>query len=199
MNNSAPRGSVLYGGLLNSFVDYNHFKGHTLGMDYFKSISKYQPGPLAISSDPVIVCLCTEALKFDCSQREIMLTKSRGEAIELIGVVVDQDKNIISSSIIADYSSTVTLGKGETTKKIDAKCTRLSYHIFTSNTSATIFLQPEGYCQHSSSSRIAVVVKVFCSSGFEEHNDECVCDRRLSDRFTDIVCHIQFEGGNQCG
>ena len=113
-NNSANEGHILYGGLLDRcFSDY-YIHGNTLGIDDIKNISEYVPSPLAITSEPVRVCLCSNNLEYNCATRALTLVKMRGEVIDLEGVVVDQDENPKESFIRAGYTeSEAKLGKGE--------------------------------------------------------------------------------------
>ncbi len=83
-----------YGGLLDRcFSDYKDYLGHnTSGIDNIKNISMYEPILMAITSDPVRICICTNSL-IDCSLRTLTCAKMRGEAFHFIGTVVDQDRN----------------------------------------------------------------------------------------------------------
>ena len=146
VNNSANQGPALYGGLLDRcFSDYSYQSRHTLGIDSIKTISLYELRPLAISSEPVRVCLCSSSQRINCTTRELRLNEKRGTTINLIGAVVDQDENPKASVIRADYSEpTAQLGKGEGRKKTGNRCGKLPYHIFTASTSATLTLQPRG-------------------------------------------------------
>ena len=184
-NNSAIQGSVLYGGLLDRC-----FQNH------FKQISDYKPTPLAITSDPVRVCLCDNDLAPDCSTRALSLAGvKRGQTIDLIGTIVDQDQNQKVSFVKASYSSLSTqLDKGEEIIQTGSECRNLSYHIFSSSSSAVLTLQPDGYCEYSNFSSITVHITVApCSKGFEKHDDRCICDNRLTKLFGDIVCDVNTD------
>ena len=174
-NNSAPQGPVLYGGLLDRCDQGD-------GIAELKEASEYEPTPLAITSDPVRVCLCNENFTVDCSTREITVNKMRGETIELNLATVDQDNNPKTSFIRAEYNElTAQLDKQEAKVETGISCNKLSYHIFTNSTSATLVLRPDGYCQQSDFSTITVHIEVIpCSKGFEVHDDRCGCDTRLT-------------------
>ena len=190
MNNTASQGPVLYGGLL----DRCHATDHVPGIDYLKAISKYEHTPNAITSDPVRVCLCTENHELDCTTRNLIVSnKVRGQAINLLGAVVDQDNNPMTTYIRAN-TITAELGKGEGRRETDNNCSKLSYHIYTRDTLATLILQPEGVCESSDFSKIIVFIEVKpCPQGFQEFDDHCECDQRLSNRFNDIVCDIDTD------
>ena len=196
-NNTALQGPVLYGGLLDRcYADSWAWGRHKLAIDVLKSISKYEHTPGAITSHPVKICLCTENHELDCTTRNLTVSdKSAGQMINLLGTVVDQDKNPKASYIRAGYAETTAeLGKGEGRRKTGNNCSELSYHIFTRNYSATLILQPEGICESSVFSVVTVYIKVkSCPRGFEQIDDQCECDKRLSNRFKGIVCDINAD------
>lgn len=186
-NNSAKQGHVLYGGLL----DRCFHNGDTLGIVGMKSISKYKQTPLAITSDPLRVCLCNEDYTINYTKRDIFVSKTRGGVIVLLGTIVDQDGNSKESFIRARYSDTdVKLDKGEGRIKINSECKKLFYHVFTNKcTSATSILQPEGPCERSQLSNITVNIAVLpCPRGLEQSDDRCVCEGRLRQLFSTLVC-----------
>ena len=193
-NNSASQGLVLYGGLLDRCTLDVTFPRP--GIDRIKVISKYELTPEAITSDPVRICLCTENNEVDCNIRSLtVLNKTRGQTINLMGTVVDQDSNPKASYISASYNDTTAeLGQGESRRKTSSNCSNLSYHIFTQENSATLTLHLEGYCSHSIFSVITIHIQVKqCPLGFEEDGDHCVCDNRLANHFSDVVCNIDTE------
>ena len=193
-NNSASQGPVLYGGLLDRCLTNVYI--HEPGIVHIKVISKYEHTPEAITSDPVRICLCTENNEVDCNIRSLtVLNKTRGQTIHLMGTVVDQDSNPKEAYISASYNDTTAeLGQGESRRKTSSNCSNLSYHIFTQENSATLTLQPEGYCSHAIFSVITIHFQVKqCPLGFEEDGDHCVCDNRLASHFSDVVCNIDTE------
>ena len=189
-NNNASQGPVLYGGLLDRCLDYLSY-----GIDRMKSISEYKPIPLAITSDPVRVCLCNDNFTLNCTTRQLTLSKMRGQTIDLMGAVVDQDGNPKESFIRAGYSkSSSNLGIGEGRKAVGNKCNSLSYHFFTSSAStdsATLILHAEGFCERSNFSSVAIGIMIKpCSRGFERVDDRCGCDKRLAGLSNIVLCNI---------
>ena len=192
-NNTARQGPVLYGGLLDRCYA-NDWNRHKLAID----VLKYEHTPEAITSHPVRICLCTENHEINCTLRSLTVSdKSAGQIINLLGTVVDQDNNPKASYIRAGYNETAAeLGKGEGRRKTgNNNCSKLSYHnIFTRNFSATLILQQEGICESSNFSSVTVYIKVkSCPRGFEQIDDQCECDKRLSNRFKGIVCDINAD------
>ena len=194
-NNTAPQGPVLYGGLLDRcYVNWNG--RHTLVIDDLKSNLKYNETQEAITSDPVRICLCTKNHELDCTTRNLTVSNiSPGQIINLLGTVVDQDNNPKASYIRAGYNETTAeLGKGEGRRETGKNCSKLLYHIFTRNHSATLILQPEGICMSSNFSSVTVYIEVkSCPRGFELNDYQCECDKRLSNRFKGIVCDINAD------
>ena len=189
-NNTAHEGHVLYGGLLDCNVDDRG--RHKLAIDFMK----YEHTPEAIASHPERICLCTENHELDCTTRNLTVSdKSAGQTINLLGTVVDQNNNPKASYIRAGYNETTAeLGKGEGRRETGNNCSKLSYHIFTRNNSATLILKPEGICESSNFSSVTVSIKIkSCPRGFEQNDDQCECDKRLSNRFKGIVCDINAD------
>ena len=93
---------------------------------------------------------------------------------------VDQDSSPVPSIIRAYYvETTADLGEGEGRNSLN-NCTTLTYHIFTVDSSASLVLQSEGFCERSPLSSLAIDIEIVnCSRGFELNKDRCDCDRRL--------------------
>ena len=194
-NSAAHGGEILYGGLLDRCHSRNTRR---CGINYFKNISVFETTPLAITSDPARICLCTENFELDCTIREMTLNRMRGQTINITGTVIDQDNHSLVSFIRASYNSesTAVLGKAETRiKTSNCACSKLSYHFFSKNTSATLLLQPEGYCKYSSFSTVAINITLIpCNRGFEQEDDRCICDKRLSKYSNgNLVCDIDAD------
>ena len=117
----------------------------------------------------------------------------RGEIVKAIITSVDQAKNRVPSVIRGSYENiTAILGEGEGRKKLNDSCTTLHFHIFTVDSSATLILQPEGFCERSPLSSVAITIElVNCSRGFELMNDRCVCDRRLKSYLNITNCLLE--------
>ena len=196
-NNSAPQGAVLYGGLL----DRCEINSTTSGIEHFKKTSRFEPIPLAVTSDPIRMCLCTEDQKVNCSTREMSYSRKRGQSINMFGAVVDQDMNPKGSFIIVRYEKAdAKLGEGEGRTESGNNCTYLSYHVTTDDTSATLFLHPEDLCDRSDFSKVTISITLLpCPRGFEMRMGRCECDRRLTDFFNDLACNIDTEAVERRG
>lgn len=158
----AKYGSTLYGGLLDRC---SLSKPHLLGIDYFEQISEYQPQtPLAITSDPSKVCLCSSSNQI-CTTREIWVSKMRGESVFVNINAVDQTEYPLISIIKANFKTlSAQLDKGEGRKEVNGNCSELSYRVFTTSTFSTLELHPDGPCDRSPLSSITIHISVLpCS------------------------------------
>ena len=183
-DNHATQGSVIYGGLFDrciSTTDFNPTDNST-GIDKIDVIAEYEHTPLAITSDPVKICLCNDQNQPLCVIREINQTKMRGEVISICLAAVDQNEAAKDSVIRASYNEVkAQLDKGESAREIGNSCSRFQYHIYTVETSATLILRSDGPCINSQLSLLTTNIDVVpCAQGFEQSEDRCVCDRRLS-------------------
>ena len=191
-NNIASQGPMIYGGMLDSCYIKEH---KNLGIKFFNKISEYDSTREAMTSDPSRICLCDSNHTLDCSTRNLSLERMRGQAIELSGAIVDQDDHPKASFIRAYFSElSLNFGKGEVITETSTNCSQLSYHIFTTNSSstATLVLQPQdGHCKCSSYSDIIINIAVIpCSRGLELEDDKCICDKRLTNISSNMVCDI---------
>ena len=197
LHNHAKNGSALYGGLLDRC--YLH-TGPEMSYSKLSSIDKFkqvlstysQPASSAIASIVVRVCLCVND-KPDCSRRDLHVTKLRGQIVNPIVTTVDQVETSATSSIMAHYTEVpAKLGEGEGRQLVYDYCTNMSYHIYTEADSATLVLQPEGYCERSPLSTIKIHIRLQnCTTGFEQFKDRCVCDRRLLKYLSNVTCSIE--------
>lgn len=184
-NNSANQGSVIYGGLFDRCTSTTNFAptDDSTGTYRIDQIAEYEYTPLAITSDSVKLCLCSSHNRPHCGSRVVNETKMRGELISINIAAVDQNETAVQSVIRASYSEVgAQLDKGESTREIKNRCSELRYHIYTAETSATLILKSDGPCINSQLSLLILNIDVVpCAQGFEQSEDRCICDRRLTD------------------
>ena len=184
LNNDAGHGSILYGGLLD--------RCHTqlVGLEWLGIYAwRYDRPPM--TSDPIRVCLCVEDMPH-CGTNDIQITMLRGQAFKPVVAAVDQGENAVSASILAQYTKiSAELGKGEGRQLVHGYCTELTYHIYTKASMAMLVLRPEGMCERLLFSKITVHITVQnCTTGFEQLEDRCVCDRRLLKYLNNVTCSV---------
>ena len=194
--NQASHGSLLYGGLLDRCLppDGLPYKAQRKGIHDFKKIAQYSPSPLAITSQPLKLCLCGNKFdaKTDCRARDYNATKMPGEIIELRLAVLDQDENPVPAIIRASYTEvSAALNKGEGGRGVSDHCASHHYHIFTAESEAELVLEPVGPCRQSPLSTLRGHITMRpCARGFELRGDTCVCDRRLAEHLNISDCDI---------
>ena len=187
-NNSANEGSVLYGGLLDRCLPDDGYQPG-IGMRGFKNMSEYSKTPLAITSAAKKLCICVNS-NTDCSVREVNASKIRGETVKIALSALDQDENSIPATARASYREiSAKVDKGEERQDVLKKCEGLNYRVFATDFAATLILKPEGPCSDSPLSTITIHITVMpCSTGFEQCEDRCECDRRLHEYIS--VCNV---------
>lgn len=194
-HNRAHLGSVLYGGALDRCLPPSHTQFHSQwsGIDAFKTLAEYESTPLAITSQPMKLCTCDDNFNTtDCSLRFFNITKLRGGKFELRLAVLDQDDNPRPSTIRASYREVASaLDKGEGSQETSSQCKSFGYHIFTADSEAELLLEPVGPCQQSNLSVHITIMP--CSRGFEQKDDRCVCDRRLTRHLDVNACNIDSD------
>ena len=148
-NNSASEGSVFYGGLLDRCVPVQA-PHRIIIYQAFKYISDYKHTALAVSSKPLKVCFCINGSTPECSIRELNETKMRGETVNVTIVGGDQDEHPLKSIIKASYMQiSAQLDKGEGRRELLNQCKELSYHVFTTDSVATLIFEPDSPCGKS--------------------------------------------------
>ena len=202
-NNVANQGSVLYGGLLDRCLPPEGFQDtHFRGIDMFKRISEYEQGSLQITSDPIKVCTFNvDILEPDCNKQVLNVTKMKGGIISIPLVVLDQNDIPVKAIVRAGYRElTADLGKGESRKEIANQWGMFQYHVFTTHSSAILIMEPEGICRGSPLSSLTIHISIIpCSPGFEEREDRCICDRRLSRYLNISACYLETHSIERVG
>ena len=197
-SNTARSGPILHGGLLDRcfLPAYN-----MSGIDAFKLSLNNEQELLAITSDPVKICFCTSDFQLDCAIRDVMYIAMRGETVVATVISVDQVENSVLSVIRTGYEkTTASLGEGEGRNRLNNSCTALRFHVFTVDSSARLILQPEGVCERSPLSSLAIKIQLAnCSRGFELSKDRCICDRRQRQYLNVINCLLETKSVERRG
>ena len=152
MNNTAMRGSVLYGGLLdrctvspmadiyNKSIYTTKLSQSINGVTYFLSEGglSSQNTTDEIASDAVRICFCQNTT-YDCSFRRPNIDVRKGEKFTLSVVAVDQINHTVKTSIHS-YLPDGSLGEGPQLKQASQKCTDLVFNISSQNSSVELIL-----------------------------------------------------------
>lgn len=207
-NRAGSAGSVMFGGTLTSC---RMLVSETLGLDFLDNkcqiieeghyedspfqiimlVSDPLPDKFSIASVPLKICFCKDG-KPACSSNE---TKSvrvcRGELFSLSAVAVGQVNGPAPSTIRTDIDSQVEIKSHQQAQKTDKTCTDLFYRLFTTLSSFTLVLYPDGPCRDTGIARKEVHVTLLpCPDGFNLSRDgtECVCEDTLLR--LNATCHI---------
>ena len=143
------------------------------------------------------VCLCSDNTH-NCTYTQPTLSKIRGQLINISAVVVDQNENLLPSTIIRTQftqDSKGQLGEREQIQTLPAKCSQLNYHVYSPNDYEWLEIySDDGPCRDLGISKIAFAVHFLpCPLGFElsQQNTTCVCHRPLQ-RYTN-TCNIDTQ------
>ena len=127
-------------------------------------------------------------------------TKMRSESLTVTVAAVDQDDNLVPSIITASYKEALSaeLKQGERSTNITDMCRNLTYHIYTNHTNTTLILEPSD----NPHPLFNIAVHVFiipCSTGFEQKDKTCACDRRLENNFNITFCDVDSQSIQRVG
>ena len=195
-NNTARySGSNLFGGLIdrctpssvgNAISTGAVSEQYSDGQAYLLSISSlFGSNANSITSHPVKVCFCTQNNMPNCSFRSLTKEVQKGQPFNVSVVAVDQIRTPVRAQVLASLSPIKgSLGEGKSTHLANS-CTDISYSVFSSDESETLYLYAEGPCRDVEPSRLAVTVEFLpcsCPVGFQLNatnngtSCECICD-----------------------
>lgn len=197
-NNSAPEGSVLYGGLLDrcavdKFAEHRQLTGYIMHpLAYFKSLCLTSLSDNDLASGPLRICFCDNS-SIDCSKPPPEYTIERGGVISVELTVVDQMNKSMDGSVFA-YLSSESSRLGESQSIQDTGyCTELTFNVYSAAASETLSLYANGSCNNTGISRADIAIDFVpdCPPGFalSDSSLECVCDQEL--RNIVIECFIE--------
>ena len=187
-DNTAPTGSVLFGGSVDRCV-LEGFPENQSGQ-VFNKIANYSTQPHTVSvitSSPFRVCLCNDSQP--CSASKTFTAYAHpGQTISLTIAAVGQRNGTSNATINAitnpsNYLSKHVLGKFEDRQFIDADCTELHYTFFTNLSWISLTLFVTRPCSlNASFNRLSIPVELFpCPPAFNlsQSTHGCVCEERL--------------------
>ena len=204
-NNTAARGSVLYGGLLdrctvspmadiyNKSIHRTRSTHTTIdGLTYFLEESGLNLKPNTtdkIASDAVRVCLCQQdnVMMYNCSFNLPTIHVKKSKEFNLTVVAVDQINHTISTDIRGTLTKESSLGEGQQLQRIGEQCTNLTFNISSPHNNVDLVLYPDqSPCKNMGLSSVRIKIKFAncnCSIGFQRSEDtnkcECRCDPTL--------------------
>ena len=184
MNNTAPEGPLLYGGLLDRCVidesaEVSRTKGPMTPISYLAYLSRTNFSYNSIASDPVRVCFCANDAII-CDKKSETIKTRRGKPFTLSLVAVNQVQTPVSGIVMAYLSSQSSrLERDQSQQKTNGTCTELQYTVFTAK-SETLSLYASGPCTNEGMSKVEINVDIDsgCPVGFKlsDSSLECECD-----------------------
>lgn len=200
-DNYAQEGNVLYDGLLDRcYSDFNLlYKTFLLGRKAWSIFSNVS-NRLHISSDPLRVCPCLNDIT-NCSYKLPVISRYRGQIFHISIATVDQNENSLSSKSVFRTQfpkhSSGELGEGEYIQTLQANCSKLTYHMFSPQSTESVFVyNDDGPCRDLGVSKFVVTLNLLpCPLGFQssEQNTSCVCHKPLQSLNNLITCDINTQ------
>ena len=197
-NSATKAGYNLYGGLLDRCIPNPFAEVHQKWYGGLQSITSYNGitymGNISnitldsISSPPVKVCFCTIEGQPDCNYHPSTIEVKKGEKFTVSIVAIDHANHLLDASIISSLSSTDGgFDEGQTTQRVESKCSNLTFNVFSPHDSESITLAADGPCKSSSSSSRKLHItfsNCTCPVGFEPQYSritrcECNCHSAL--------------------
>ena len=185
--NSAMRGPLLFGGLLDRCMlnrTLQTFAGNPVNdaFKYFSDISSTSSAPLqdVISSKAVRVCFCRER-KSNCTYHHPPIKVIKGVAFNIAIAAVDHVNNTVSADIISSISPQGNLLQGQQ-HHVQVNCTNITFTAQSPNNIETLVMYASGPCKDSKISRTQVQIEFSpctCPIGFQpiqSSNKTCECD-----------------------
>ena len=179
-NTAGMRGSVLYGGLLDT-CNFTSDKYTSVLQLFNMSIVKGNGDKgHSISSDPTQLCFCNRN-KLNCKEATQSRSIYPGQQVEVSVIAIDQSGSAIPALIHTTVRSGHILNMSETISyEIGENCTSRNYSVTPKNP----FNKLEIYPSNRSGDTVYLTMKITfegCPVGFEQSNftGECICDYRL--------------------
>lgn len=187
-NEAHLSGSDLFGGLLDRCtvspftVKYKIFSDTIDGITHFLDISDLYSKTLEfVSSDPIRLCFCNETNQPDCNYQPPPIPVEKGKKFTVPLVAVDQVNNTIPNSTIHSSLSTSVggLGEDQLIQFTDAKCTELTFEVFSPHHKEQLILYADGPCKDAPLSRRHLNINFTpctCLVGFQQKHLETRCE-----------------------
>ena len=209
-NNTAKKGSVLYGGLLdrctvnpmagkyNSDI-YTTTANQTIDSLTYLVGSNLQNITNEIASDAVKICFCFNT-SYNCSLAQPHVTTQKSQKFTLTVVVVDQVNSTIDAYVRSSLSKGGSLGEGQQLQHVTKQCTNLTFNISSLNSSEELILYADpSPCRKLGLSFLSIKINFTeckCSIGFQQTNQSnkcnCECDPALQPYVTVYDANTSF-------
>ena len=193
-NSATVAGGDVFGGAVDACFVLNSETLPVLGRDSFDLLTAASEGDLGISSEPIRVCVCDHGVP-DCNKTRLHREMFPGSTMRIEAIALGQRNGnvpgLIQGEVTSDSAGSIpNLEKAQQTTNV---CTNLTYTVSSKEElTVDMSLYPEGPCP-SSVGNISISISLLsCPIGFEFSPLEqaCICDARLVDIDSTIVCDI---------
>ncbi len=197
-NNTAEKGNVLYGGLLDRcslspMADiYGAITNNNInGLEYFKNESRGSVELDDIQSDAMRVCSCQDSGSFSCQNYDL-ISVQKGEKFHIPLMVIDQvNRTIINATIRSALHEESILGEGQQLQHTERECTNLTFNISSPCETVNLTLYADqGPCKDNGISKFVLNItfeRCNCYIGFLPSNNARTCECDLDPQLKDYV------------
>lgn len=198
INNTADKGKVLYGGLLDrcslspmAEIHDTTTNRNISGLEYFKNESRGTVELNDIHSDAMRVCSCQDSGYFSCQNYgTIFVQKSKKFHIPLM--VIDQiNRTIVNATIRSVLHEESFLGEGQQLQHTERECTKLTFNVSSPHESVNLTLYADqGPCKDNGLSKFMLEINFTscnCYIGFLPSNNARTCECDLDPQLKDYV------------
>ena len=193
-NNATAAGGDIFGGAIDACFIIDSDDIPILGQASFDLLTAASEGNLSISSEPIRICVCDNAVP-DCNKTRLQREMFPGGTMQIEVIALGQRNGNVPGLIQGEVTSDSggRIPNLENGQQITNFCTSLNYTVFSEEELIVdINLYPEGPCP-SSVGNISISIGVLsCPIGFEFSPSEqaCICDARLVDIDSTTVCDV---------
>ena len=189
-NNTAEKGKVLYGGLLDrcslspmADIHVANTNKNISGLEYFKNESRGTVELNDIQSDAMRVCSCQDSGYFSC-QNYKWISVQKGEKFNISIMVIDQvNRTIDNATIRSVLHEESFLGEGQQLQHTEGECTNLTFNVSSPCESVNLTLYADqGPCKDKGISTFRVTItfkRCECAIGFLSSNESNRCECNL--------------------
>ena len=192
LNNSANKGSILYGGMIDRCYKVNSNIFPMAAVTLTNTSELNYANSVAVASDTIRFCFYNN-YTLNCDIREINRTIHLGQIFGVHVVCLDQVRHAVQCIVRSEYLETATmnLGEGENPRIITGHGI-LRFHAFSELAKhGTLVMTATMLCVEEKWTTLKVHVKIQkCPHGFEQISDRCQCDHRLKMIIPHITCNI---------
>ena len=173
-------GNFLYGGLLDRSTLYDD--QNQLPYDYFMTfcgvlISPNNTDNNLIASEPFQLASCNG----DQTGFLTVISVYRGQTFRLHVVALGQGQSRVPTIVRALLSPSARLNLNQSSQSVTRHCSQLTYNLFSTTTTETLTIFPEGPCQTiGQASTLVNVTFRPCPDALVQSNERCVCEDRLA-------------------